>query len=137
MIENKELRHQARYAIAKLLLRVVAVNVERTITMVVLPRLHLFLFGIFFFSIHLHTIIIGNQHIRLFFHRWGWRNNWVDYAIEAMNINLKLLGLANKLLLPLLKLGGLPSSLEYCPDPSCLSIFSKTNDIVHLSTDAL
>ena len=64
-------------------------------------------------------------------------NNWVDYAIEAMNINLKLLDLANELLLPTLKLSGLPSSLEYCPDPSCLSVFSKANDIVPLSMDAL
>ena len=54
-----------------------------------------------------------------------------------MNINLKLLDLANELLLPLLELSGLPSSLEYCPDPSCLSVFSKANNIIPLSTDAL
>ena len=54
-----------------------------------------------------------------------------------MNINLKLLDLADELLLPVIELSSLPSSLEYGLDPSCLSIFSKTNDIVHLSTDAL
>ena len=54
-----------------------------------------------------------------------------------MNINLKLLNLADELLLPVIELNGLPSSLEYCPDPSCLSVFSKANDIVPLSTDIL
>ena len=54
-----------------------------------------------------------------------------------MNINLKLLDLADELLLPTLKLSGLPSSLEYYPDPSCLTIFSKANDIIPLSADAL
>ena len=115
----------------------VAVDVGHTITMFILQRLHLFLIRILFFSIHLHTIIVGNQHIRLIFHSWGWRNKWVDYTIEAMNINLKLLDLANKLLLPLLKLYGLPSSLEYCPDPSGLFVFSKTNNLIPLSTDAM
>ena len=54
-----------------------------------------------------------------------------------MNIDLKLLDLANELLLPTLKLSGLPSSLEYFPNPSCLSIFSKINDLIPLSTYAL
>ena len=54
-----------------------------------------------------------------------------------MNINLKLLDLADELLLPTLELSGLPSSLEYYPNRSCLSIFSKENDIIPLSTDAL
>ena len=54
-----------------------------------------------------------------------------------MNIKLKLLNLADELLLPVIELNGLPSSLEYCPDPSCLSVFSKANDIVPLSTDIL
>ena len=54
-----------------------------------------------------------------------------------MNINLKLLDLVDELLLPMLELSGLPSSLEYYPNPSCFSIFSKANDIVPLSTDAL
>ena len=54
-----------------------------------------------------------------------------------MNINLKLLDLANELLLPLLELSGLLSSLKYCLDPSCLSIFSKMNDLILLSMDAL
>ena len=115
----------------------VAVDVGHTITMVVLPRLHLFLFGILFFSVHLHAIIVSNQHIRLFFHCWGWRRNWVDYVVEVVNIDLKLLDLANELLLPLLELSVLPSSLEYYPNLSCLSIFSKTNDLVPLCTDAL
>ena len=54
-----------------------------------------------------------------------------------MNINLKLLDLVNELLLRLFKLCGLPSSLEYCPDPSCLSIFSKTNNLIPLSMDTM
>ena len=54
-----------------------------------------------------------------------------------MNIKLKLLDLVDELLLPALELSGMPSSLEYCPDPSCLSVFSKANDIVPLITDAL
>ena len=54
-----------------------------------------------------------------------------------MNINLKLLDLTNELLLPMLELSGLPSSLEYYPDPSCLSFLSKTNDLIPLSMDAL
>ena len=107
----------------------VAVDVGHTITVVILPRLLL--------RIHLYTIIFSNQHISAFFHRWSWRNNWVDYVVEAMNINLKLLDLADELLLPVLELSGLPSSLEYCPDPSYLSVFSKANDIVPLSTNAL
>ena len=61
----------------------------------------------------------------------------MDYVVEAVNINLKLLDLADELLLPMLKLSSLPSSLEYCPDPSYLSVFSKTNDTVPLSMDAL
>ena len=114
----------------------VAVDVGHTITMVVLPRLHLFIFGLLL-GIHLYAIILSNQHIRAFFHRWSWRNNWVYYVVEAMNINLKLLDLADELLLPTLELSGLPSSLEYYPDPSCLSVFSKTNNLIPLSTDAL
>ena len=54
-----------------------------------------------------------------------------------MNINLKLLDLVDELLLPALELSGLPSSLEYYPDPSCLSIFSKTNDLIPLSMNTL
>ena len=54
-----------------------------------------------------------------------------------MNINLKLLDLADELLLSVVKLYGLPSSLEYDADPSYLSCFSKTNDIVPLSMDVL
>ena len=122
--------------IANLLLGVVAINVGHTITVVVLPRIHLFIFGLLL-SIHLYAIILSNQHIRAFFHRWSWRNNWVDYVVEAMNINLKLLDLADEFLLSAVKLYGLPSSLEYCPDSSCLSCFSKTNNLVPLSTDAL
>ena len=136
MIENKELRHQARYAIAKLLLGVVAVDVGHTITMVVLPRLHLFIFGLLL-DIHLYAIIFSNQHIRAFFHRWSWRNNWVYYVVEAMNINLKLLDLADELLLPMVELSGLPSSLKYSPDPSYLSCFSKMNNLNPLGRDAL
>ena len=122
--------------IANLLLGVVAVNVGHTITVVVLPRLHLFIFGLLL-DIHLYAIIFSNQHIRAFFHRWSWRNNWVDYVVEVMNINLKLLDLANELLLSAVELSCLPSSLEYCPYPSCLSCFSKTNNIIPLSMDAL
>ena len=54
-----------------------------------------------------------------------------------MNINLKLVDLVDELLLPLLKLSALSSSLEYCSNPSCLSVFSKTYDLVPLSMDAL
>ena len=54
-----------------------------------------------------------------------------------MNINLKLLDLVDELLFLVLELSGLPSSLEYYPDPSCLSVFNKVNDIVPLSMDAL
>ena len=54
-----------------------------------------------------------------------------------MNINLKLLDLADELLLPMVELSGLPSSLKYSPDPSYLSCFSKTNDIIPFSMDAL
>ena len=115
----------------------VAVDVGHTITVVVLSRLHLFIFGLFFLGIHLYAIIFSNQHIRAFFHCWSWRNNWVDYVVEAMNIDLKLLDLANELLLPLLELSGLPSSLEYYPEPSCLSVFSKTNDLISLSPNTL
>ena len=114
----------------------VIVDIGHTITVVVLLRLHLFIFGLLL-GTHLHAIMLSKQHIRAFFHRWSWRNNWVSYVVEAMNINLKLLNLADELLLPTLELSGLPSSLEYCPDPSCLSIFSKANDIAPLSMDAL
>jgi len=54
-----------------------------------------------------------------------------------MNINLKLLDLADELLLPALELSGLPSSLEYSPDPRYLSYLSKMNDIIPFSMDAL
>ena len=54
-----------------------------------------------------------------------------------MNINLKLLDLADEFLLSAVKLCGLPSSLEYYPNPSYLSCFSKMNDIVPFSMDAL
>ena len=54
-----------------------------------------------------------------------------------MNINLKLLDLVNEFLLSVVKLYGLPSNLEYSPDPSYLSCFSKTNDIIPFSMDAL
>ena len=54
-----------------------------------------------------------------------------------MNIDLKLLDLANELLLPMLKLSSLPSSLEYYHDPSRFSVFSKMNYLVPLSMDAL
>ena len=113
-----------------------AVDVGHTIAVVVLLRLHLFIFGLLL-GIHLYAIILSNQHIRAVFHRWSWQNNWVDYVVEAMNINLKLLDLANELLLPMLELSGLPSSLEYCPDPSYLSIFRKTNNLVPISTDTM
>ena len=115
----------------------VVVDVGHTITVVVLPRLHIFIFRLFFLSIHLYAIILSNQHIRAVFHRWSWQNNWVDYVVEAMNINLKLLDLVNELLLSAVELSGLPSSLEYYPNPSCLSCFSKTNNLIPLGTDAL
>ena len=54
-----------------------------------------------------------------------------------MNINLKLLDLADEFLLSMVKLYSLPSSLEYGPNPSCLSVFSKANDLIPLSMDAL
>ena len=54
-----------------------------------------------------------------------------------MNINLKLLDLVDELLFLVLELSGLPSSLEYYPDPSCLSCFSKTNNLIPLGIDAL
>ena len=61
----------------------------------------------------------------------------MDYVVEAVNINLKLLDLADELLLLVIELNGLPTSLEYYHDSSCLSCFSKTNNIVPLSMDAL
>ena len=54
-----------------------------------------------------------------------------------MNINLKLLNLAHEFLLPAIELYCLPSSLEHSPDPSYLPSFSKVNDIIPLSMDAL
>ena len=54
-----------------------------------------------------------------------------------MNIKLKLLDLVDELLLPALELSGMPSSLKHSLDPSCLPGFSKVNDLIYLSTDAL
>jgi len=64
---------------------VVTVDVGYTITMVILKRLNLLLFRLIL-DIHLHTIILNNQHIGIFFHRWSWRKNWVHHVIKTTNI---------------------------------------------------
>jgi hypothetical protein len=66
----------------------VAVDIGHTITVVILPRLDLFLLRLILDLVH--TIIICNQHILVFFLHCYRGKNRVDDVVEAIDLMLQL-----------------------------------------------